>query len=56
MNLTTKSEGYLILLALVIIADVILGMLPTGIITFVPLTYLAYLLMEKVVEEEKPKE
>ncbi len=49
----SKTDWYIILLGLVIIADVSLNEMGLGIITFAPLTLLAYWLMTKAFAEDK---
>jgi hypothetical protein len=53
-KMPTKNDWYFVLLGLVIVAHVFLSMAYFGILAFIPLTYLAYLLMEKALEKENP--
>ena len=50
----SKDAWYLILLVLVIITLIVTNELGIGVLTFVPLMLLAYWLMVKVFENEKP--
>lgn len=50
----SRSDWYLILLGIVIVADVSANERGFGVIAFVPLTLLAYWLMRKAFEKEKP--